>query len=65
MGYEDVCLKLAGERRSFQEHENNCKLDGANLVHISNEEDQIAFNAWFGNKVRDLQTVLIDSKSYF
>ena len=50
MGYEDVCLKLVGQRRSFQEQENSCKLDGANLVHISNEEDQKAFNAWFGNK---------------
>ena len=41
MGYEDVCLKLVGQRRSFQEQENSCKLDGANLVHISNEEDEI------------------------
>ena len=62
-GYDEVCLRFVTNTKPFTEAEVSffllikseltflkklCEDDGANLVHIKNEESQKAFNAWFG-----------------
>ena len=44
MGYDEVCLRMYTSKKPFTEAEKLCERDGANLVHIKNEQEQTAFN---------------------
>ena len=44
MGYDEVCLRMYTSKKPLTEAEKLCERDGANLVHIKNEQEQTAFN---------------------
>ena len=47
MGYDEVCLRMYTSKKPFTEAEKLCERDGANLVHIKNEQEQTGFNQVF------------------